>query len=492
MCRQLGASFVGVEVVDSGSNLGRVAVSKQDFAAGDIVLADVPAIVFSTDNNSYLDLFIKYLDASPPIQESILDLHHSLLPQTRSEDLTLRTREHYIQQDFRAFQHKDKHLLTMDIARKLVSIVGLNAHGYHPGGQAKVPLHGGIEGTALYVLASKVEHSCAPNVNMIINKLGLLEYQTQIPLQQGDRITFSYMSGIYSHPRSDRRGFLMTSKSFTCHCKRCVGLDECNPFKCPSCGEQTLFEGGDDGSYKKSIYYCLSCNDEVPESNENVENQIHKCTDFESSLTKIKSMLHSGELEMAHMKCLEVHELIAAHYTQLHWLHPTVWKWTSDVFASLAHMYMQQGMPPHHPKVAENLRVSGYAQLLEAKWTQQIIAVAQGWTSLKDAATTKNSCSVVELKPTPSVSKVKALVNGLISDTTTMRYPNSDIALNIFHAGQDLLLGGEFDEDVAQLYERYWDGLLILRDLGEEERTWIAALIESKGQDNRFPNHLMV
>mmetsp|Transcript_3609 Transcript_3609/g.7980 ORF Transcript_3609/g.7980 Transcript_3609/m.7980 type:complete len:508 (+) Transcript_3609:85-1608(+) len=486
VCRQLGASFVGVEAVDSGTDLGRVAVAKQDFSAGAIVLAEAPAIVFE-EKNSYIDLFIKYLDAPKQIQESILDLQHSLPPPTPYEGFSLQYRDLQIEQEMTQLEHKEKHMLTMDIARKLVNISELNAFSYVPGGGSQVQVNGGDEKSALYVLASKVEHSCAPNVTSDITQLGMVEYQAQIPLNEGERITYSYMSDIYRHPRSDRRGFLESNKNFTCHCKRCSWFDECNPFKCPGCGEQAMFEGGGSGRYKESTYYCLSCKKEVSDSNESILSQIAMCANFESGLAEVQEMLQMGDLDMAKETCLMIYEDIAAYHTsQLHWLYPTVWKLASETYASLACMFMQnQDMSPDHPTVAECLRMSGYLLLLEAKWTEQTISVIRGWTNIKDAAIERGTCHTIELNQIPPVSEV---IEGLASDTT----PDSAVTQSIYRAGLDLLLVRSLREDVAKLFEKYWESLKSLQDLNEGERTWIAVLIKSKGGDNRFPNHLMV
>ena len=72
----MAASFVGMKVVNSGTPLGRVAVSKEAFNSGDVVLAEVPAIVF--DDQNYIRLFTEYLDASSDVQASIFDMHHNV------------------------------------------------------------------------------------------------------------------------------------------------------------------------------------------------------------------------------------------------------------------------------------------------------------------------------------------------------------------------------------------------------------------------------
>lgn len=65
--------FVGIDVIDAGGELGRVAIAKQAFSAGDVVSSESSAIVFNYDIS---ELLMKFLDAPMQTQESILDLYH--------------------------------------------------------------------------------------------------------------------------------------------------------------------------------------------------------------------------------------------------------------------------------------------------------------------------------------------------------------------------------------------------------------------------------
>ena len=58
----------GVQVIDSGTVLGRVTIATRDFQAGDVVLAELPAIIFKADNE-YFGLWNAYL-AAPEEKQS--------------------------------------------------------------------------------------------------------------------------------------------------------------------------------------------------------------------------------------------------------------------------------------------------------------------------------------------------------------------------------------------------------------------------------------
>ena len=62
-CSDCSTPFVGIDVIDSGGELGRVAIAKKAFSAGDVVLSELPALVFSIDISDMSELLIKFLDA---------------------------------------------------------------------------------------------------------------------------------------------------------------------------------------------------------------------------------------------------------------------------------------------------------------------------------------------------------------------------------------------------------------------------------------------
>eukprot|EP00984_Skeletonema_dohrnii_P023177 scaffold12252_cov133-Skeletonema_dohrnii-CCMP3373.AAC.3 len=486
-CSDCSTPFVGIDVIDSGGELGRVAIAKQAFSAGDIVLSESPALVFSIDISDMSELLIKFLDAPRETQEMILDLYHG-----NDDSEMLDAQRGYFDVQIQALDHRDKSLLTADIAFKLLKICMYNSHAYHQNAGAGVQSSDslGVPIRALFLIASKVEHSCAPNVEMNISENGMLQYKTFTNLKQGDRILYSYGPG-YSQPRRRRQESLYETRQFLCQCKRCVDFDECSPCKCPSCKQHTMFEGwdlSDSGSYQLETYYCLSCDTQAPERD--LLQQVDKVSHFEDKLEQIKTLLVRGELLLAANKCVQtMRNIEACNLSSLHWLYPAVWKYIRDTFSSLARQSMQRGVSPTHPEAANSLLFSGYSQLLDAMWTQQILDINNGYTSLKDASIAPRLSNASF--GNPSLSTVKDLIDDLITDDTNMHSYASSILDKIFHAGQDLLLLGTLNSSIARLYAKY-SVVENMSSLSREQRSWVALLIETNGDTNRFPNSLLM
>ncbi|KAG1661153.1 hypothetical protein FOA52_002528 [Chlamydomonas sp. UWO 241] len=111
---------------------------------------------------------------------------------------------------------------------------GASAATQHGGQPGLVLLPPGLGAAALFALASKMEHSCAPNVRYSI-ATGAIVYTATAHITAGQRVCASYISGL-EQPRDTRRAQLLTSKAFSCCCTRCEGPDHVRPLPCPSCG----------------------------------------------------------------------------------------------------------------------------------------------------------------------------------------------------------------------------------------------------------------
>jgi hypothetical protein len=486
-CKALAASFLGFEVVESNSSLGRVAISTQNFKVGDTVLAEVPALVCN-QKDGYIPLFSAYLDSEPEAQASILDMYHG-----SKEHLDYR--EILVRPELARFQHKKKHLLTVDIAKKIVSIVNLNAHQYEVKKVTGQVYTFGEEISemqmALYPLGSIPEHSCAPNVTSDTTELGLLHYQAIVPIGENERVTYSYMGseGVIKEPRTKRRLYLQENKSFWCECKRCVDFDECNPFVCGKCNNASMFEGGGTGSngYRHGIYYCLLCKHECKESDKSICKQIRDCDKLLQEMDQIARRLECGDLSVCR-DCLHLQSKLEGSFpSHLHWIFPKFWKLSCSAFASQALMEMQQGVSPIDQRVSQILRKAGYIQLLEAKWTLQMIGIIHGLVRLEDIlAEVSDKCDSNAPTDFPSIEKV----NELIIDLVGCHPKNDQTASLIFHACQDLILGGEMNESVSNLLQSYYSVLEKMERLTVEEKNRIKVFIDSRGTKNIFPNHL--
>lgn len=149
---------------------------------------------------------------------------------------------------------------------------------------------------------------------------------------------------------------------------------------------------------------------------------------------------------------------------------------------------MQQGLSPSHPKVAKSLLCSGYSQLLDAIWTQQILDINNGHTSLKDASIAPRLNA--SFREPLYLATVKDLIEDLINDDTNTQTSVYGVLGKIFHAGQDLLLLGSLNTFIARLYKYF--GVEYMSDLSRDQRSWVALLIETNGDVNRFPNSLLM
>ncbi|KAA6399844.1 MAG: hypothetical protein EZS28_004629 [Streblomastix strix] len=96
-------------------------------------------------------------------------------------------------------------------------------------------------GTAMFELASRVPHSCSPNMSYVVRKqirddrpLNLV-YRCVRPTKIGEILSFSYIDSydLIFRSTSMRRADLMRHKYFFCLCPRCRSEDLSRPLFCP-------------------------------------------------------------------------------------------------------------------------------------------------------------------------------------------------------------------------------------------------------------------
>ncbi|KAA6370984.1 MAG: hypothetical protein EZS28_033489, partial [Streblomastix strix] len=96
---------------------------------------------------------------------------------------------------------------------------------------------GGEIGTAIFEVASRVPHSCAPNMSYVVKKQmpAGLRYRCVRRVKIGELLSFSYIESydIMFRPTSMRRADLMRHKYFFCLCPRCRAEDMTRPLFCP-------------------------------------------------------------------------------------------------------------------------------------------------------------------------------------------------------------------------------------------------------------------
>jgi len=458
-----------------------VTIALRNFEAGDVVLAEPPAIVFKTDNG-YFGLFNAFLDAPTETQRAILEMHHTpvddieiVLTDPRQSVVSDEIRRYYSSVTFEYAARLDERL-----ARNLVSIVDSNAHAYSTQQDTKAG-DTTPDSMALFVVGSKIEHSCAPTCSYRNTETGMLEYLAEVPIKQGDRLSFSYAPTVYELPRNLRQEFLLTNKNFVCHCKRCVGLDECVPLTCcEACKGGVIFQNGSEE------WMCAVCGWKGM-STDDILGQVEMQEALTSKVVAIKASLQSGVDLETFAESLSVQSLLADELHSLHWLHPMSLDIVSLLACAFARMLMKEGQSAY--QLAGILRTSAVCQLQHILWVQRSVSVVQGSVTLTDAAASLEGKSMYQVTLSPEVGEVETILDMLVNGERPL-HDNTVVAHHVFSAGLDLALAGHADL-AAKLYTRYRHVLSRWKTLSAENRQNIDLLVESNGQDNRFENHLL-
>lgn len=232
---------------DTGRNL----VAVKAFQAGETVLQNEP--LFSWDNASMEDYIIKYIESSPEIQEQVMGMeyHEDESADSRYSDL------HRIAESL-AERISGNYAISPAMVYKLLQIKRTNAHAYSSSGRQSRG--------ALFRLASKCNHSCAPNV-MYSSLDGLMQFTALSNIEIGDVIYASYLTDLLVTPYADRQKKLMDTKDFQCRCRRCLSTDDCCGLRClTSTKTRSLGIKCQKGvAYRRNsdaIWVCSTCNAE--------------------------------------------------------------------------------------------------------------------------------------------------------------------------------------------------------------------------------------
>ena len=202
-------------------------------------------LVWEDSTPLYKNLLSAFTRAPRAAQKAILDMSHPPLT-------ALRMKEHRKHADILAASGDNPTSMAAEDIHRLICIANCNAHDWlnhgHPstrGGQS-----------ALFEIASKLNHSCDPNVTYSSRTHdGTLVYRAIRPIAKGDELAFCYLD---IHPTQNtrlRRDQLRVEKYFECHCARCDAPDYCRPLPCPQmgCSERVFLRGTD------SCWECPSC-----------------------------------------------------------------------------------------------------------------------------------------------------------------------------------------------------------------------------------------
>ncbi|KAL3943357.1 MAG: hypothetical protein SGBAC_002560 [Bacillariaceae sp.] len=513
------------QVVDTNSELGRVAIATKDFHTGEVVLREEPAAIFNTQDG-YVGLWEAYLNATPQQQAAIGKMQADSVEKD-PERMTL------IKDEFQRFQKEanlndaSKQQLDFQLAQTLVEIVLINAHDVRTEGSGNYVEYEDIGSkTALFPLGSKLEHHCAPNISFDTTPQGQLEYVTETTkIARGERLTISYTGHVYEEPRQLRRANILQLKRFLCNCTRCLGWDECNPMNCPQCSHGshgsggsgvgvgkigTLFQWGRDSSW-----HCQACSWKGRTEDDLIAKQL---SDHQSWSQKIDTIMERLETTGFHpsmvMEASILQNVVTTKLSALHWLHPKAYHTLRIVATSQARLLMkQQKKTSRDPAVVAMLQLAGKCQLEHFVWLSRNISLVQQQQQQQqqhhhtvETATVPAKTMLQELCQTVGLVeplqernlRTKESLEPYLESIVSRASKNGDSLLNInsqtvelvFHAGLDLILVGH-SQLVAKLYECFRTMLEQWRILSVDNRKRIQLLVKSKGKKNPFPNHIL-
>lgn len=146
------------------------------------------------------------------------------------------------------------HNLSDEQVARLIGILNANSHEIDRGG------------SAIFLQASMMNHSCIPNCNFSTESssgggsggIGGSELKvfTIRPVAAGEHLTIDYNDECYL-PTQKRRAALEKSYGFVCNCAACVSdVENCRVFCCPACKEMVLFA-------RQGKWKCSVCEKEV-------------------------------------------------------------------------------------------------------------------------------------------------------------------------------------------------------------------------------------
>ena len=253
--------LTGVQIQDSGGELGNILVANKKYEAGDTVL---PILVWDSSNpTGVLDSFIS---ASQDIKFQVLEMFHP--PLESSNDL--------LELSYFFSTKPSLKSLSKEVIHKLLMIANINCHAYlgglETGGGAKYTekILGKGESnaysdsrSALFSVASKAAHSCNPNVTYSSQHGPFLRYSATRNIEIGDQITFAYIGELYKSTRDERRAKLFSEKYFTCRCVRCSGIDDMRGLRCLISGCNGVAYRSDCSSPDSSCWACSLCHEKA-------------------------------------------------------------------------------------------------------------------------------------------------------------------------------------------------------------------------------------
>jgi hypothetical protein len=174
---------------------------------------------------------VQFNSAPPETQNAILDMYHPPLDSDEASGSTIFLKLKSMAATLAESSGTEIHLI-----HKLLAICSNNAHQYRSVENLQPDY------SAIFAYASKMSHSCTPNLAytsvLLKNNQSALEYKLIRTIPKGQPAAFSYIGGgrlLYQTPTHKRREKLLQTKSFWCKCARCSGPDYCRSIRCINC-----------------------------------------------------------------------------------------------------------------------------------------------------------------------------------------------------------------------------------------------------------------
>ncbi|KAG1663216.1 hypothetical protein FOA52_011309 [Chlamydomonas sp. UWO 241] len=384
-----GGCMDGVRVVESETAMGRVVVATRGFETGEVVLAEPAALVWLKEGGP-TGLLRAFSRAKRDTQEAVLEMFHPALKSEAAGAVLERSYQVLLPDQQEELVSLED---TQRLMPRLMLIATFNAHFFlgrtnptvpaAPDAPAEASLALGVEPfakhSALFVIGSKVEHSCLPNVSYG-SKTGQLVYKTVRPIAAGDRISFAYVATTQQDTQ-ERRELLVASKLFICACARCEGPDVCRSLPCSACsGGITLRTSpaesmrSSDGNLVSQLWHgvgatwtCLSCNTLATDAEMSaaIKKEAQLVADLEQR--KAISSVKPGMVRAALQQQILLHSALPP----MHHLHARYSELVSFLTASEANTL--KGCPPS--MVATMVRAGTMQPIKQLQWEAAVSAV---------------------------------------------------------------------------------------------------------------------
>eukprot|EP00971_Amphidinium_carterae_P153902 3051966-Amphidinium_carterae.1 len=154
----------------------------------------------------------------------------------------------------------------------------------------------------------EVEHSCLPNC-AYSSKSGKLRLYAVRPIREGERVSFSYLTHLWSTPIEERRVRLHKTKNFLCSCKRCSCPDDVRAVASLTCQNKcgVVFQpiaSEDNGVSKHHKWVCTLCNTASCDSKQ-LKTILAAEHDIQEQFEELEHLAQSGHLALVTPGALE-------------------------------------------------------------------------------------------------------------------------------------------------------------------------------------------